>query len=138
MENRTGVCHYSCNLLAMEWMDKNEIFMLFTKYLNKFVSVPKHSSKEEIIQKPACIRDYNTLLRPVDNIGIISSTINSTRKGTKWYKKYFMYIVDMCTWNAYCLYKSKTGATISMTKFYLKLIDRLHAKYQKSRLGTFF
>lgn len=125
-------CRYSRNLLAMKWMDKKEVFMLSTMHSDEFVSVPKRSRKEEIVQKPACIHDYNSFMGAVDNIDMILSTINSTRKSTKWYEKYFMHMIDMCIWNAYCLYKLKTGATISMAKFHLKLIDQLLSKYQKS------
>lgn len=50
--------------------------MLFIMYLNELVSVLKRSSKEEIVQEPACIRDYNSLMGAVDNISIISSIIN--------------------------------------------------------------
>lgn len=98
--------------------------MLSTMHSDEFVSVPKHSRKEEIVRKPACIHDYNTFMGAVDNTDMVLNTITSTRKSTKWYKKYCMHMKEMCTWNAYCLYKLKTGVTMSMAKFHLKLIEQ--------------
>lgn len=132
LEKGQVCCRYSRNLLAMKWMDKKEVFMLSTMHSDEYVSVPKRSRKEEIVRKPACVHDYNSFMGAVDNTDMVLSTINSTRKSTKWYKKYFMHMIDMCIWNAHCLYKLKTGVTISMAKFHLKLIEQLLEKYQKS------
>ena len=61
---------------------------------------------------------------------MIISIIESTR--TKWFKKYFFHMIDMCLWNVYCLCKLKTGA-ISMAQFHLKLIHQILTKYHKTR-----
>lgn len=61
-------------------MDKKEVFMLFTMHSDELVIVPKHSIKEEIVQKPAYIHDYNNFMEAVDNTDIILNTI---RKSTK-------------------------------------------------------
>jgi len=95
------------------------------------VDVPKHYNAQEIVQKPSCVHDYNKLIGAVDRTDMVISTINSTRKTTKWYKKYFFHMIDMCLWKSYCLYKLKTGKTISITKFQLKLIDQILKKYQE-------
>jgi len=47
------------------------------------------------------------------------------------YRKYFLFMINMCLWNVYYLYKLKTGKTISIAKFQLKLIDQILKKYQK-------
>ena len=40
-------------------------------------------------------------------------------------------MIDMYLWNSYCLYKLKTGKTISIAKFQLKSIDQILKKYQE-------
>ncbi|XP_017875115.1 piggyBac transposable element-derived protein 4-like [Ceratina calcarata] len=61
---------------------------------------------------------------------MVLSTINSTRKSLKWYRKYFFHLLDICVWNAYCLYKHNTRKPISMAKFHLNLIRQILQKYR--------
>lgn len=42
------------------------------------------------------------------------------------------HVIDLCLLKAYCLYKSKTCAMISMEKFHLKLSNQIQKKYVKS------
>lgn len=119
------------NILAVKYYDKKDVYMISTMHTEQFVDVLKCYNKQEIIRKPACIHNYNILMGAVEKTDIEISTIQSTRETTKWYRKYFFYMIDMCLWNAYCLYKLKTGKTISIAKFQLKLIDQILKKYQK-------
>jgi len=121
----------SVNMLAIKWHDKKDVFMISTMHTEEFVDVPRRYRKQEIVQKPACVHDYNKLMGAVDKTDMVISIIQSTCKTIKWYRKYLFHMIDMCLWNAYCLYKLKTGKTISITKFQLKLIDQILKKYQK-------
>ncbi|XP_017790882.1 PREDICTED: piggyBac transposable element-derived protein 4-like [Habropoda laboriosa] len=123
----------SDNLLAMKWKDKKDVYMLSTMHTEEFVSMPKHSRKEEMVQKPSCVCDYNKFMGIVDKTDMVISTIGSMCKSMKWFKKYFFHMIDLCLWNACCLYKLKTGAPISMAQFYLKLIEQILTKYHKTR-----
>lgn len=55
--------------------------MISIMHTEEFVDVPKRYRKEEIVQKPACVRDYK--LDAVDKTGMVINTIQSTRKTTK-------------------------------------------------------
>ena len=121
----------SGNMLVMKWQDKKEVFMISTIHKAEFVDVEKRYSTQEIVQKPSCVLEYNKLMGAVDKTDMVISTIHSTRKTTKWYKKYFFHMIDMCLWNSYCLYKLKTGKTLSIAKFQLQLIDQILKKYHK-------
>ena len=83
----------SANILAIKrHYKKKEIFIISTIHTEEFVDVPKHYSAQEIFQKLSCVHDYNELMGAID---MVISTINS-RKTTKWYKKYFFHMIDMC------------------------------------------
>ena len=93
--------------------------MISTIYTEEFVDVPKHYSAQEILQKPSCVYDSDKLMGAIDRTDMVISTINSTRKTTKWYKKYFFHMINICLWNSYCLCKLETNKTISIAKFQL-------------------
>ena len=82
----------SGNILAIKRHYKKEIFIISIIHTEEFVDVPKHYSAQEIFQKLSCVHDYNELMGAID---MVISTINS-RKTTKWYKKYFFHMIDMC------------------------------------------
>ena len=115
------------NLLVVKWMDKKEVYMLSTMHTSEFATVVRHGGKK--IQKPVCVMDYNNCMGSVDKADMVISTINSTRKSLKWYRKYFFHLLDICVWNAYCLYKHNTRKQISIAKFHLELIRQIFQKY---------
>jgi len=74
----------SVNMLAIKWHDKKDVFMISTMYTEEFVDVRRHYRKQEIVQKPACVHDYNKLMGAVDKTDMVISTIQSTSKTIKW------------------------------------------------------
>ena len=120
-------------LLAMKWHDKREVYMLSTFHTEEFVDTKIHYRTKEMIIKPKCVVDYNRSMGAVDKTDMIISTIHSQRKNLKWYKKYFFHLLDICIWNAYCLYKLKSGKYISMAKFHLELIRQILRRYHSSK-----
>ena len=121
----------SDNLLVLKWMDKKEVYMLSTMHTAEFTTVIRHGG-ERVIQKPVCVLDYNNSMGAVDKADMVISTVNSTRKSLKWYRKFFFHLVDICVWNAYCLYKHKMKRPISMARFQLQLIREILGKYHQS------
>lgn len=120
-------------LLAMKWYDRREVYMLSTFHTEEFVETKIHYRTKEMIMKPKCVVDYNRSMGAVDKTDMIISTVNSQRKNLKWYKKYFFHLLDVCIWNAYCLYKLKTRKQISMAKFHLELIRQILRRYHSSK-----
>ncbi|XP_046142326.1 piggyBac transposable element-derived protein 4-like [Osmia bicornis bicornis] len=123
-------------LLAMRWCDKREVYMLSSFHSEEFVETKRHYRTREMIMQPKCVFDYNKLMGAVDKTDMVISTIHSERKALKWYKKYFFHLIDICIWNAYCLYKLKTGKQISMASFHLELIRQLLSRYQSDSKNT--
>ena len=123
-------------LLAMKWYDKREVYMLSTFHTEEFVNTKIHYRTKEMITKPKCVVDYNRFMGTVDKTDMVISTIHSQRKNLKWYKKYFYRLLDICVWNAYCLYKIKTGKHISMAKFHLELIRQILKQYQQPEIAN--
>ena len=106
----------SDNLLDLKWTDKKEVYMLSTMHTAEFKAVIRHGG-ERVIQKPVCVLDYNNSMGAVDKADMVISTMNSTRESSKWYREFFFHLMDICVWNAYCLYKHKMKQPIFMARF---------------------
>ncbi|XP_046837276.1 piggyBac transposable element-derived protein 4-like [Vespa crabro] len=132
LEKGEAVFRSSENLLAMKWCDRKEFYMLSTIHTVEFAEVPKKSKKNEVILKPKCIIDYISSMDTIDKSDIAISTVDATCKSLKWYRKYFFHLIDICVWNAFCLYKHITEEQISMAKFHLQLIKEILEKYHKN------
>ena len=115
-------------------MDKKEVHMISTMHTTNFEAVSKYGGKQSV-QEPLCVIDYNKYIGIVDKVDMVLSTVNSTRKSLKWYRKLFFHLMDICVWNAYCMYKHNRGDTISMAKFHLALIKQIVEKYHHNATG---
>ncbi|XP_014483478.1 PREDICTED: piggyBac transposable element-derived protein 4-like isoform X2 [Dinoponera quadriceps] len=118
----------SKNLLALKWIDKEEVYIISTMHTADFTTISRYGGKQ-ILQKPVCVADYSNSMGIGDKVDMVISTVDSTRKSLKWYRDFFFHLIDICVWNAYCLYKHKNNETISMAKFQLQLIKEIIDKY---------
>lgn len=116
----------------MKWSDRKEFYMLSTMHTAEFAKVSKKSRSNVFILKLKCAIDYNCSMGAIDKFDIVISTIDTIRKSLKWYRKYFFHLIDICMWNAFCLYKHTTTKKISMAKFHLQLIKEILRKYHKN------
>ncbi|XP_043524705.1 piggyBac transposable element-derived protein 4-like [Frieseomelitta varia] len=125
------------NVLALKWMDKREVWMISTYHCPNMIDTNKihYQTKEKII-KPQCIIDYNKTMRAVDKVDQILYTLNYTRKGLEWYKKFFFHLFDLAVYNTFILYNCVTGRNLSFSKFHLYLIKQILRKYSSGRTHT--
>ena len=68
----------------------------------------------------------------VDKTDMVISTIESIRKSYKWYKNFFLHLLDVSIWNSYVLYKYKSGKDLSFATFHLLLIKEIFGKYLRT------
>ncbi|RLU25290.1 hypothetical protein DMN91_003383 [Ooceraea biroi] len=129
--NRGEMCFRSSSkMLALKWQDKREVYMLSTYHSADFINTKKINYRtKQVIQKPSCIVNYTTNMGAVDNRDKVIASVESIRKSTKWYKKYFFHLLDVAIWNAFCLYKMKRNEKITMRAFHLRLIKEIIKKY---------
>lgn len=60
---------------------------------------------------------------------MLLSSVKCVRKTTKWYKKIYFHLVDLCLMNSYSAYKTVSGDYIPIANFQLELIRQLLHKY---------
>ena len=57
--------------------------------------------------------------------------IDCLRKSCKWYKKYFLHLLDVSLLNAKILHQSKTNSTMSLRECSKAVCEDLIAKYSE-------
>lgn len=122
------------NLLAIKWRDKKDVWMLSTVHAATLIETEKRNYRTGLKRtKPSCIADYNSYMGAVDKVDMVLSTLNSTKKTIKWYKKPFFRLLDLAIYNAYILYKNSTGTKQKFNEFHLALVKDTLRKYPQSR-----
>ncbi|XP_062586678.1 piggyBac transposable element-derived protein 4-like [Saccostrea cucullata] len=93
-------------MLAVKYHDKRDVHMLTTIHeANMSVLNKRDRTTNEYIAKPTCIVEYISQMGGVDLSDQISQYDTCLRKTTKWYKKLFFHLFNLCVVNAYLLYR---------------------------------
>src|SRR4051812_36173801 len=110
-------------LLVLKWKARRDVHMLSTIHELSMISTRKldHITNEPIM-KPICIKEYNENMGAIDKSDTQISFLECVRKTIKWYKKFFFHLLDVTLYNAFILYKLKTGKTMHLSDFRLEVI----------------
>lgn len=118
------------NMLAVKWLDKRFVHMLTTTFgANLKPSGKKNPKTGEEILKPDCVLHYNHKMGAVDKIDMQVSFVQCARKTLKCYKKVFFHLLDISLYNAFVLYKTRTGNNPAFSDFRLKVAEQLIEKF---------
>ena len=129
---KRGECDWrsSENMLVVKWKDRRDVTMLTTLHENKMVRLPrKDRVTNENLQKPLCVLEYNKQMGAVDRSDMMISSIDSTRKSIKWYKKLFFHTIDISLLNAHAMYLTQNSAKVPLATFQLAVIRQLLERY---------
>ncbi|KAJ8936349.1 hypothetical protein NQ314_012398 [Rhamnusium bicolor] len=123
-----GETQYKCSnkLVALKWKDKREVFMLTTMH-NSEVSGTGKIDKDTGEEKRNLIAFWSTMNTrgAVDSSDMMLSSTECVRRTVKWYKKVFLYLLDIAIFNSHALYQTSTGNKISLQAFQMKVIDQI-------------
>ena len=103
LKNQECITRTKNQLMALKFQDKRTVHMLSTIHdsTGKIVQKPKRPAK----MKPDAVTDYCSKMRGVDLMDQVSQYYEITRRSMKWWRKLAFYMIDLCTVNAYQLYK---------------------------------
>ena len=102
--------HVSCNgVLAMVWKDNKPVTLLSSHAGVEPISTAKRwdkdTKKKVEVPCPAVIKEYNGKMGGIDKSDMLTHLYKSPMKSRRWYLRLFGYVVDVCTSNAWILYK---------------------------------
>ena len=93
-------------MLAIHWHDQRKVNVLTTVHQGHFVDSGRVEHRtREIRYKPDAVMDYVINMRLVDKSDMQVGFIDCLRKSCRWYKKFFLHMIDVSALNAYNLYK---------------------------------
>ncbi|KAG5877600.1 hypothetical protein JTB14_010287 [Gonioctena quinquepunctata] len=123
------------HILCIKWCDKREIYMLTTTHGVSMTVTGKTDRKSgQQIYKPECVIDYNKNIGAVDETDMLLTSVETVRKSTKWYRKVFFHVLDLCVLNAHVLYKEATKEKLSLADFQLELIRQILETYHNDNV----
>lgn len=92
------------NTVAVHWKDKRDVFCLSTFHAPGETLVNRYIGE---VTKPNIVCEYNTYMGGVDKLDQFLSYYTLCRKSTKWWKKVFFRLLELCVVNAFCIYNAK-------------------------------
>ena len=106
--------------LCVMWKDKKArkpVVAVSSKYSNDTIDVTSRHGK--VTEKPTLIHEYNQSMNGCDRLDqLVSYYNNLDRKTVKWWKRIFMWIIEVSQVNAYIIYNLSRSEEV--TKFTLK------------------
>ena len=94
--------------------------MLTTIHSGKMVNSGKVDHKtKQLIYKLDAVKGHNKNMRLFHKFDMQIATIESTRKPNKWYKKLFLYLMDITILNSYIRYNHVTNINVTVRDFSL-------------------
>lgn len=120
----------STNILALKWKDRREVAMLTTFHENEVITLQKIDRiTQQRQKKPLCVIDYNAQMGAIDRSDMMISSVDSTRKTIKWYKKLFFHTLDLCMLNAHALYCTQNAKKVPFPKFHREVIRQILERF---------
>jgi hypothetical protein len=123
--------YHTDTISAQIWKDKREVSMLTTLHPAQLTDTGKRTYRNEPIIKPECVQDYNKNMGAVDKSDMVLSSVHSTRKTMRWYKKMFFHLIDLSLLNSHILFCQKTGKRVPLAQFQLEVIRQLINEYKR-------
>lgn len=126
-------------MMAIRWMDRREVCTLTTLHSDIMRPTGKQDRHTKQVQKPHCVIDYSKNMGVVDRTDMMITSIECVWKSLKWYRKFFLCLLDITLLNSHTLCNVKTGKNISLGDFQLQLtrqiIQKYHIPRQRSKRG---
>ena len=92
------------NLLALELLDKKDVYFLSTTHKLQFTQTRKNDREGNPIQKQKLVVHYNIRFGGVDKNDTIIGNYSSVGKSIKWISKVVLYFLEEA-FNAFALYR---------------------------------
>ncbi|XP_038052932.1 piggyBac transposable element-derived protein 4-like isoform X1 [Patiria miniata] len=111
-------------LLALVWRGKKDVQILSTMHSASMELITSKDKDGNVAVKPSCVAEYERGKCGLDLSDQLASCHRCICKSVKWYKKLFLYLVDLCLVNAFLVYKV-LGHDTTFTDFRLNLITEV-------------
>ena len=117
---------HEMGLAITHWKDKRDVFMMTTCIPDSKTVVQRRGVETTV---PTLIHTYNNMMRGIDRSDQMTTSYPTERKRIKkWYKKYFMHLTNISSFNAHIIHKKK-GSRLDALNFRTKLAQQTVEKH---------
>ena len=121
-------------LMVIKFHDGRQVTLCSTIHKGCMVDTGKKTrDTQEPILKPDVVLDYNKHLGNVDRGDQLVQYLAMRRRTLKWYKKVLFHMMDLCTVQAYIIYKMVTNKPILHRVFKRELVKEILASTELPR-----
>ena len=114
------------DLAITHWKDKRDVFMITTCIPDSKTVVQKRRVETTL---PTVIHTSNNMMGGVDRSHQMATSYPTKHKRIKkWYKKHFMYLIKISSFNAHIIHKKK-GGELDVLNFRTKSAEQIVEKY---------
>jgi hypothetical protein len=107
LKKRETVGQHSTDVAVLDWQDRKRATLISTYHNGEMSTISKDG--KEII-KPKVAFDYNTNMGGVDlKDQMLQPYLLETKKGNKWYIKFFKRLINVAIHNTMVLFRTTTG-----------------------------
>ena len=126
MEVGERLSRHNETVMVLAWKaKKNKIVkMLTSHHQDKMTTCTQKAAGHReplLVEKPECVPFYNLGMNAVDCLDQNIGYYPCLRKTTKWTKKFVVYLMQIATFNAYVLFKARTGSTMHHMDFIMSV-----------------
>ena len=128
------VVRHNKDVMVLAWRDKQVVKMISTCHHDKMeqVEVWKRGVHHKVsVLKPQCVAEYNRYMNGVDKMDQNITYYPTVRRGLKWTRKFVLYLMQICVFNATILYKQQ-NRKISQLAFIRKVVRAWTARESRA------
>ena len=115
-------------LMLMKYHNKRQVSLCSTLHRGVMKETERLDREtDEPTQKPDAIIDYNKYMGAVDLSDQLLQYTANRRRTLKWYKKVIFHMYDLCSVQAYLLYKMQTKKPVSHKDFKRDTVEQIIA-----------
>ena len=129
-------------LLYISWFDRKQVNLISsihsTLVFRKTVRTKSTTDRKRVVDKPVAIELYTRYMQGVDRTDQLLWYNLSRHRQQKWWKKLFLYLLEVCIVNAGIIYRElHQGQRFDPTRFRMDVVRGLLANYERpvTRVG---
>ena len=128
------ITHTVVHIRYISWYDKRPVNLITNVHsaqtYRKEVRSKRHQGHTRVVDKPCAVQSYSQHMGGIDRADKAMTYCMVLHRSTKWWKKVFFYLFEVCFCNALVIWKALCVRCVNAEKFRLRIVHYLFDGYQ--------
>ena len=124
-------------MLCLKWKDKRDVSMVSSFHDDTMIEKRRRTKSSDnpvqVISKPQVVEEYNQSMGGIDKADQMVLYYGYAHRTTKWWKRVFFHLVDLCLVNTHILYNETNTNKLTQLEFRIQVATELLEGYQHTR-----